>query len=135
MLGRWQRMGIVLSVLGFVGLGVYAWIFVARHRDQVHHLQLSACEAALRIAKEELQSLGNTDDRERKESAIQRDYETCKAEADAKLQAAFAVSLRRLPIFLATVLVLIILAWLLEWFVVEMARRVRRGMQRGRRQT
>jgi hypothetical protein len=134
-LGRWQRIGIALSVLAFVGLGVYAWIFEARHRDQVYHLQLSTCDATLRFAKDQLQSLGNDDDGEMRETAIQKDYETCKTEAVEKLQTAFDHSLRRLPIFLATVLVLIILAWLIEWFLIEMARRARRGMQRGRRRT
>jgi hypothetical protein len=134
-LGRWQRIGIALSVLAFVGLGVYAWIFEARHRDQVYHRQLSTCDATLRFAKDQLQSLGNDDDREMRETAIQKDYETCKTEAVEKLQTAFDHSLRRLPIFLATVLVLIILAWLIEWFLIEMARRARRGMQRGRRRT
>ncbi len=134
-LGRWQRIGIVLSVLAFVGIGLYAWTFEARHRDHIYQLQLSTCDATQRIANEELQSLGNDGDRERRKAAIQKDYETCKTEAAAKLQSAFDVSLRRLPIFLATVLVLIVLAWLVEWFVIEVARRARRGVQRGRRQT
>src|SRR4029077_6547465 len=28
-LNRWQRVGIVLSVLAFVGIGIYAWVFEA----------------------------------------------------------------------------------------------------------
>ncbi len=134
-LGRWQRIGIALSVLAFVGLGVYAWTFEARHRDQIYHLQLGACDAAVHFAKDQLQSLGNDDDRQIRETTIQKDYETCKTEAAEKLQTASNHSLRRLPIFLATVLMLIILAWLIEWFVIEMARRARRRMQRRSRRT
>ena len=33
-LNRWQQIGVVLSVLAFVGIGVYAWVFEARHRDR-----------------------------------------------------------------------------------------------------
>ena len=98
-LGRWQRIGIALSVLAFVGLGVYAWIFEARHRDQVYHLQLSTCDATLRFAKDQLQSLGNDDDREMRKTAIQKDYETCKTEAVEKLQTVFRTV--QLPLIIA----------------------------------
>ena len=48
-LNAWQRIGIVLSVLVFVGLGVYAWVFEAQHREQFYRWRLSMCNATLQI--------------------------------------------------------------------------------------
>ena len=51
-LNAWQRIGIVLSVLVFVGLGVYAWVFEAQHREQFYRWRLSMCNATLQIENE-----------------------------------------------------------------------------------
>ena len=42
-LNRWQQIGVVLSMLAFVGIGIYAWVFEARRRDEAcscadHHV-------------------------------------------------------------------------------------------------
>lgn len=69
-LNRWQQVGIVLSVLAFIGLGVYAWIFEARQRNHIYLQQLSMCDATLQTDKEELQYLGKEEDRDKREAAI-----------------------------------------------------------------
>ena len=51
-------------------------------------------------------------------------------EADATLRESFKASLERMPIFLAKVLGIIVVAWLIEWFIVEIARWIRRSSQR-----
>jgi hypothetical protein len=132
-LNRWQQIGIVLSVLAFIGLGAYAWVFEARHRDKVYSTQLSMCDGTLRTQNEALQGIGDQEDRAKREAVNQSEYEECKNEAGATSRDLFNTSLQRMPIFLAKVLGLIVLAWLIEWFVVEIARWIKRSSQRSRR--
>jgi hypothetical protein len=110
-LNRWQRIGIVLSVLAFMGLAVYAWVFEARHRDKFYSTQLSMCAGTLRTQNEALQGIGTQEDRAKREAVNQSEYEECKNEAGATLRDLFNTSLQRMPIFLAKVLGLIVLAW------------------------
>ena len=132
-LNAWQRIGIVLSVLVFVGLGVYAWVFEAQHREQFYRWRLSMCNATLQIENESLQHIGKKEDRDQREAAIQADHERCKGQAGADLHDSYDASVRRLPIFLAKVFGLIILAWLIEWFVIEIAKWIKRRSRSSRR--
>ena len=132
-LNCWQRVGIVLSVLAFIGLGVYAWVFEAQHRDKFYSTQLSMCYNTLRTQNDALQGLGTQEDRIEREAANQSEYEQCMNEADATLRESFNASFERMPIFLAKVLGIIVVAWLIEWFIVEIARWIRRSSQRSRR--
>jgi hypothetical protein len=122
-----------LSVFAFIGLGVYAWVFEARHRDKFYSTQLSMCDGTLRTQNEALQGIGTQEDRAKREAVNQSEYEECKNEAGATLRDLFNTSLQRMPIFLAKVLGLIVLAWLIEWFVVEIARWIKRSSQTSRR--
>ena len=132
-LNKWQRVGVVLSVLAFVGLGIYAWVFEARQRDRFYSTQLSMCYNTLRTQDDALQGMGIQEDRIEREAANQGEYAQCMKEADAALRESFSASLERMPIFLAKVLGIIVVAWLIEWFIVEIARWIRRSSQRSRR--
>jgi hypothetical protein len=129
----WQRIAIALSVLALVGIGAYVWVFEARHRDQFYRWQLSLCNTTLQTENESLQYAGKEEDRERREAAIQADHERCNGEATANLHESSEASLKRLPVFLAKVLGLIILAWLIEWCAVEIARSIKRRSSNSRR--
>jgi hypothetical protein len=87
----------------------------------------------LRTQNDALQGLGKQEDRPEREAANQAEYEQCMNEADATLRATTDANLKRMPIFLATVLGLIVIAWLIEWFIVEIVRWARRSSQRSRR--
>jgi hypothetical protein len=100
-LNRWQRVGIILSVLAFAGIGIYAWVFEARHRDRSYSTQLSLCYNTLRTQNDALQGLETQEDRAKREAANQTEYEQCKNKADATLRESFNASLERMPIFLA----------------------------------
>ena len=130
-LNLWQRIGIVLSVLAFIGLAVYAWAFEARHRDRFYSTQLSMCDP-LRTQNDALQDFGTQEDRVKREATNQSEYAECKDEADATLRESFNAGLQRIPLFLAKVLGLIVLAWLIEWFVVEIARWIKRSSHKAR---
>ena len=119
---RWQQIGVVLSVLAFVGIGIYAWVFEARHRDSFYITQFTMCYNTLRTQNDALQGLGTQEDRAEREAANQAEYGQCMNEADATLRATTDANLKRMPIFLATVLGLIVIAWLIELLVVEIAR-------------
>ena len=54
-------------------------------------------------------------------------------EADATLRETNDANLKHMPIFLATVLGLIVIAWLIELLVVEIARWIIRSSRRSRR--
>jgi hypothetical protein len=49
-----------------------------------------------------------------REAANQAEYEQCMNEADATLRGTTDANLKRMPIFLATVLGLIVIAWFIE---------------------
>ena len=132
-LNRWQQIGVVLSVLAFVGIGIYAWVFEARHRDSFYITQITMCYNTLRTQNDALQGLGTQEDRPEREAANQAEYGQCMNEADATLRATTDADLKRMPIFLATVLGLIVIAWLIELLVVEIARWIMRSSQRSRR--
>jgi hypothetical protein len=73
------------------------------------------------------------EDRAKRETANQSEYEQCKNEADATLRETSDANLKRMPMFLATVLGSIVIAWLIELLVVEIARWIRRSSQSSRR--
>ena len=88
-LSAWQRIGIVLSALAFVGLGVYVWLFEARHREHFYHWRLSMCDATLQIENESLQHIKKEEERDQREAAIQADHERCKGQAVANLHESY----------------------------------------------
>ena len=45
-LNCWQQIGVVLSVHAFVGIGIYAWVFEARHRDSFYITSVVARKVA-----------------------------------------------------------------------------------------
>ena len=126
-LNKWQRVGIILSVIAFVGLALQAWVFQARQRDQFYTMQLILCEDTLRTENELAQNVGKQEDRAKREATNQTEYESCKVEAAELLRTSFDSSYKTMPIFLAKVLAIIIFAWLLEWIIVETLRWMRRG--------
>ena len=126
-LNKWQRVGIILSVIAFVGLALQAWVFQARQRDQFYTMQLILCEDTLRTENEQAQNVGKREDRAKREATNQTEYESCKVEAAELLRTSFDSSYKTMPIFLAKVLAIIIFAWLLEWIIVETLRWMRRG--------
>ena len=132
-LNCWQQIGVVLSVFAFVGIGVYAWVFEARHRDGFYVTQLIMCYNSLRTQSDALQGLATQEDRAERDAANQAEYEQCMNEANATLHETNDANLKHMPIFLATLLGLIVIAWLIEWFVVEIARWIRRSSERSRR--
>jgi hypothetical protein len=94
--------------------------------------QLSMCDGTLRTQNDALLDIGTQEDRVKREAANQSEYEECKDEADATLRESFNASLQRIPLSLAKVLGLIVLAWLIEWFVVEIARWIKRSSHKAR---
>jgi hypothetical protein len=94
--------------------------------------QLSMCDGTLRTQNDALQCIGTQEDRVKREATNQSEYEECRDEADATLRESFNASLQRIPLSLAKVLGLIVLAWLIEWFVVEIARWIKRSSHKAR---
>jgi hypothetical protein len=130
---KWQRVGIILSVIAFVGLALHAWVFQARQRDRFYNMQLSLCEDTLRTENESVQNIGKQEDRAKREATNQTEYESCKVEAGELLRTSFDSSYKTMPIFLAKVLGIIVFAWLLEWIIVETLRWMRRASHKSRR--
>jgi hypothetical protein len=132
-LDGWQRIGILLSVLAVVGLAAYAWVFQARQRDHFYSMQLSLCNATIETEKGLLQYLGKEEVRAQRAAEFEAEYVGCKNEAGELLARSFNASLRHMPIFLAKVLAIIVFAWLIEWFVVEIVGWIKRSSRTARR--
>ena len=104
-LNKWQRAGIILSVIAFVGLALQAWVFQARQRDQFYNIQLSLCEDTLRTENELAQNVGKQEDLAKREATNQTEYESCKAEAAELLRTSFDSSYKTMLLHARFVLV------------------------------
>jgi hypothetical protein len=123
---NWQRIGIILSVIVFIGFGIYAWIFEAQYRDRHYTMQLSLCKETLETEDQSLQYIGRQEDRDKMEAANQADYQRCKSEADEAFSKSLDASRKGMPLFLAKVLGIMVSAWLIESLIVETVRWIKR---------
>jgi len=80
-----QRIGIVLSVIWFIGFAGYIWIYSVRDASDFHRWQLDVCNSILNMDNEALQYIGKQEDRDKKQTASWTKYEKCQSEAGAFL--------------------------------------------------
>jgi hypothetical protein len=127
-LGGWQRIGVILSVLWFVGFGVFMFEHeMSRHGD-FHMWQLGNCYKIAEMRREPLQP--NDPAYASRDAQIERDLKDCRDRASAfftKQVGDFWSNLWILPL---VDLASIALAWLFVWIVVSLVRWVSRGFQK-----
>jgi hypothetical protein len=123
----WQRIGVILSVLWFVGFGVFMFEDEISRLSDSHVRQLGNCN---KIAEFERQWFLRRDDPAyaTKDAEVQRKLDKCRDDVSAYFMKQDPLS--NLWILLLIDLASIALAWLLVWIVVSLVRWVSRGFQK-----
>lgn len=101
----WRRIGVILSVLWFVGFGFFVWSYEVRQNATWYSSTLSLCYA-----------MSNDTDRK-----------TCLADVSKVFSDQFDQNVRALPLLIGADLAVIAVGWLLVWCVVLLARWVLKG--------
>jgi hypothetical protein len=111
----WRRLGIVLSVIWFVGFFGWMWSHAADEATLVYRMSSSTCYH--RYGSSTSQELDMAK------------YDVCAAEASAKLRTDYNAvrNFSSAGIVIAVDLALILLGWLIVWGIVAVVRWVARG--------
>jgi hypothetical protein len=124
-LGGWQRIGVILSVLWFIGFGVFMFEHEFSGHSDFRMWQLGNC---VKIAEWRRESLQPSD--ASRDAQIERDLKDCSDRASAFFTKQVGDLWSNLWILLLIDLASIALAWLLVWIVVSLVRWVSRGFQK-----
>jgi hypothetical protein len=127
-LGGWQRIGVILSVLWFVGFGVFMWVHETNSYNDFFMWRLGNCYKIAEMRREPLTL--NDPAYASRDAQIERDLKDCRERASAfftKQVGDFWSSLWILPL---VDIASIALAWLLVWIVVSLVRWVSRGFHK-----
>jgi hypothetical protein len=123
----WRRIGIVLSVLWFIGFGGFLWTNGVGHISEFHRGQLEGCYRILNADNESLQYIQKSEDRDKRQSANWTKYQRCQTEAGNFFQHEFDEQKRAIPLLIAIDLGAALLGWILVWFIVLIRRWIKRG--------
>ena len=77
-LNGWQRIGIVLSVIWFLGFGGYVWIWDNRTKSEFYGWQLKMCDVVLSERNGSLQFLTKQEDRDERADENAAEYLNCR---------------------------------------------------------
>jgi hypothetical protein len=100
-LSGWQRIGIVSSVIWFVGFAGYIWIFSTRDASDFYGSQLGMCYTILNVDNEALQYIGIQEDRDKRQADNWTKYEKCRSDATALFYQMADNNYKGIPILLA----------------------------------
>ncbi len=132
-LNGWQRIGVLLSVIWFVGFAWFLWTGSKGHALDFYGGQLRMCGAILDADNSALQYIQDLDKRNARQDENWTNYEKCKENAEQfyHRNAGDYASWNQwgLGLFLLfTVdLVIVAVAWLFAWLGVGVIRWIRRG--------
>src|SRR5437016_6346166 len=113
----WRRIGIVLSVLWFIGFGGWIRISGVQHISDFYSWQLKMCYAILGTDNESLQYIKNPDDREKRQAENSAKHKRCEEQASAFFMQQADQNYNGIPILLGIDLATVALGWLVVWFV------------------
>jgi hypothetical protein len=128
-LGGWTRIGVVASVVWFLGFAGYIWHSNLDQLSEHYGSSLHLCSTMLDMADESLQQIQNLDARNTRQSANLATYEKCQNRArDAFFHLSDAnTSKEAISVLLAIDLGTVVVGWLLVLSGVGVSRWVRRG--------
>lgn len=123
----WRRIGIVLSVIWFVGFGSYLWSGDVSRIGEFYSWQLKNCYARETIRNEALQYAKDERDREKWSAETEAKAKECRAKASAFHSYQWEQARGGLWILFAVDLATILLGSLVVWLIVLVARWINRG--------
>jgi hypothetical protein len=125
----WRRIGIILSVIWFLGFSVYLWNAAVAEADRLRSLRADYCFSARERSSDRLQHISDPDRRKKEEVAIVSTYDKCiddVMEQWSRNHPAYNLSLSA-AVILGINLATIGLGWLIVWGCVALGRWVHRG--------
>lgn len=123
----WRRIGIVLSVIWFVGFGGFLWIASVNHNAGLYGLRLRMCDAILDADNEALQHITKQGDRALKAFDNSMTREKCGSDAEKVFLDRDEQLYRGIPILLGVDFATVIVGWLIVWVVISIFRWISRG--------
>jgi hypothetical protein len=130
-LNGWERIGIVVSIIWFIGFGVFIWTDTVRRNVEFHGNSLRMCKLILDTNNQSLQYIGKQDERNQRQSANWAKYEKCQKDADAFLDREMETAKSGIPLLLTIDVGTIVVGWFVVWMFVSIIRWVKRGFPRG----
>ncbi len=128
-LSGWQRIGVILSALWFVGFGVFMFEHEMSGHSTFWDWQLDICVKIAEMQREPLQPTHPTD-YARRDAQIQRDLKNCSDRASDFFTEQSGKLWSNIWVLLLVDAATIVLAWMLAWIVVSLVRWVSRGFQK-----
>jgi hypothetical protein len=120
----WRRIGIVLSVIWFVGFFAWVWTNDVQQKSEFAAHQVNGCYLILSADNESLQYIKDENERETRSAANWRKYHDCEDRVWAffttEVQASHSAA--ALAILLAIDLAAVLIGWLTTWSVVLVVR-------------
>ena len=126
-LSGWQRIGIVVSVIWFVGFAGY--VVANRQDDALYDKLLLTCAEGLQRDVALSETAKTAEEREQRRQEYGNKYSKCMNDAHVS-SFRFGLSndpLQAIPLVLAVDLGMIVIGWLIAWCVVMVFRGIRRG--------
>jgi hypothetical protein len=120
-LNGWQRIGIVLSIVWFIGFAAFVWVSERQRIGDFYERQLGLCKAILDMDNE------NVAANDPRWTVNWADYDKCNDHARELFYSSHEDTRKRVPMLLAVDLGMIALGWLAVWLAVVVVRWIRRG--------
>jgi hypothetical protein len=123
----WRRIGMVLSVIWFVGFGGFLWIGETSHNADSYGVKLRNCAAILEFSNEPSQYILKQQDRAMIAIDSLTKYEICRSDAERFFLNEAEQLYRGIPILLGIDFATVIVGWALAWVVILVVRWINRG--------
>jgi hypothetical protein len=123
----WRRIGVVLSVIWFIGFGDYIWVSEVGRIGEFYRWQLETCGKILSNANDGLQYIAKQEEREKRQSENRAKYKECQDSASSFHGSSNADLRKGIPLLLAVDLGTVAFGWLVVWLVTLVVRWVQRG--------
>jgi len=123
----WRRIGLILSVIWFLGFGLFLWQRTVEDIVQPYSDTLKTCGEILDIDNEALQYLRTVEEIDRRQSANFAKYKKCQTDAEVTWNNTLPSNWLTLAVVVGVDLVTIALGWLVVWIGIVIVRWVQRG--------
>jgi hypothetical protein len=123
----WRRIGIVISLVWFLGFGVWLWTATAEEQARPYKEGLKHCGRMLDIANDGLQYLPVGPARDKQQSDNFADYLKCREDESVRWTSNRSEMKTQIAVVLGADIASIALAWLVVWLITVLVRWVARG--------
>jgi len=135
-LSGWQRIGVILSVIWFIGFAGYIWHADRKEKADFYVWQLHMCSEIWDTENESLNYIQDPNERDKREASNRAKYDQCNEEARKFYAVQIGENAGRphwglaMGLLIGVDLLTIGIAWLLAWLTISVVRWVRRGFHR-----